>query len=208
MAKDWQKADLSYLKRYAATKSLDELAQRFETDTETIQAKLDEIGVRATNSRSGILMGNEPLLETYEEALDALHKGNQERSMELFRKVAEECDQPELAGRARQYLASHERAAQPEAEVDPFLEAVVLKNQGDLDRALEMSRSGSRHAKDERFAYLAASIYSIRGEFGEAISLLEKAIDMNPTNRVHAYHDPDFEGLRGQDGSAKLFAVG
>jgi hypothetical protein len=66
--------------------------------------------------------------------------------------------------------------------------------------ALELCKRGGRQGKDERFAYLAASIHALRGEHDDALKLLELATEMNPKNRIHAYHDPDFAALRGREG--------
>ncbi len=209
MARDWTSKEITYLKRYAASKRLDELAQRLETDAETLQAKLDELRLRAKDSPpQESRLGNEPMLATYEEALQAFHGGKRKEAEKLFARIVEECDQPELAARARQYLeiCRSEGAAGREAESeDEFLLAVFEKNRGNYQRALEISKRGGRNGKDERFAYLEASIHSLDDRLGEAAEALAKAIEMNGGNRVHAYHDPDFAALRKSRDHAGLF---
>lgn len=205
MAKDWTDKEISYLKRYGSTKTLGELTQRFETEEDEIVDKLSELGLHAKGAPRQSRLGNEPLLDTYTEALEAFHKGSTSKAEKLFAKVAEECDQPELAERARQYL----RICQPTPSVDDieddFLAAVYEKNQGHLDRALEIVKKGGRAAKDERFAYLEASLLALDERLPEAAEALGRAIEMNDTNRVHAFHDPDFAALRTSSDHSALF---
>ena len=81
------------------------------------------------------------------------------------------------------------------------------KNEGDFDTALELCARGGLKGRDERFAYLAAAIEGLRENHEEALELLEKAIEMNGVNRVHAFHDPDFQSLRDDPTSDEIFAV-
>ena len=205
--KDWSAKEIAYLKRYAATKRLGELAQRVEAEEAEVQAKLDELGLAAKDAPAKSRLGDEPLLATYEEALQALYKGDRKKAEGLFAKVVEECDQPELTERARQHLAVTRKAkgeAAPESD-DDFLVAVFEKNRGRHDKALEIARRGGRTGKDERFAYLEASIHALESRLDEAAESLRRAIEMNGKNRVHAFHDPDFAELRTSGEHAELF---
>ena len=47
MAKRWKKGDETYLKRYSKGKRLEELAERFKTDSETVAAKLQKMALEA-----------------------------------------------------------------------------------------------------------------------------------------------------------------
>jgi len=210
MAKDWSTKETTYLKRYAASKRLAELAQRLEAEEAEVQAKLDELGLAAKDSPRKSRLGNEPLLATYEEALQALYGGQRSKAETLFRKVVEECDQPELAERARQLLAVSRRPAEaaPAESEDDFLLAVYEKNRGNPERALEIARRGGRTGKDERFAYLEASIHAQADRLEEAAAALGKAVELEPKNRVHAFHDPDFSALRKSKEHAGVFRSG
>ena len=79
--------------------------------------------------------------------------------------------------------------------------------EADLDAALEICSRGGRQSKDDRFAHLAASIHAVRGDIDKAAKFLELAIQLNPRNRVLAFHDPDFEALREEPEHADLFAA-
>ena len=151
--------------------------------------------------------GADPALDKFTQALDAFHKKDWARAAELFEGAVAESDSLELSARARQYLAasrqrideaagSKSKGKAKQEDGDPFLRAVFEKNRGDSVAALELCRQEGRDKKDERFAYLAAAIHASEGRTEEAVEALSRAIELNPKNRVHAFHDPDFADLR------------
>lgn len=208
MAKEWNSKEITYLKRYAATKELAELAQRMEADESEVREKLAELGLSAADHEAQrSRLGNEPLLETYEKALQALYGGKLAEAEKLLTRVIEECDQPELTERARQLLTAA-RAPKDDGPKtdDPFLLAVYEKNRGNYSEALEIAKQGGRSGKDERFAYLEASIHALEDRLDDAAGALDKAIELNRKNRVHAFHDPDFAALRESGEHSDVFA--
>ena len=98
--------------------------------------------------------------------------------------------------RAKDYLVACERAdASPGGGPDDgFLEAVMVRNDGDLERVLELCGQDGRD-QDGRFVYLAACAHSLTGDEAAAIDLLTKAVELDPKNRVRAFHDGDFSEL-------------
>lgn len=149
----------------------------------------------------------DPLVEIFEKGIQAFHDQNWKEAEKQLSKVDEESDQPDLAARARVYLEACRlrTASAGEADEDAFLEAVMAKNSGDLETAMDLCSRGGRRGKDDRFAYLAASVFALQGNAEEAMSVLETAIELNPENRVHAFHDRDFDTLRGTSEFAQLF---
>lgn len=154
----------------------------------------------------------DPTIEMYAEGLAALQQKKYARAVELLEKVLEESDRPDLRDRARQLLAASrekaaeagqgegkpkgkakEAAAAPE-ETDPFLRAVFEKNRGNHEAALEIARQHEQ--KDERFAYLVAAIHAAENRLDDAAKALSRAAELNPKNRIHAFHDSDFAELR------------
>ncbi len=101
-----------------------------------------------------------------------------------------------LTSRARDYLAACDRAeaAKDGKGNDAFLEAVMARNDGDLEGALKICTAGSR-TRDGRFVYLASCIRALLGESAPALDSLAKAVELDPTNRVRAFHDTDFASL-------------
>lgn len=156
-------------------------------------------------------------LKAYTEALEALHRKSWAKAAQLFASVVESSDLPEMRERARQYLAACRlQEAQHEAksgkksredEGDSYLRAVVEKNRGDLDAALALCRHGGADQKDERFAYLAASIHAVQGRVDEAAQALSRAVELSSKNRIHAFHDPDFAELRGNPSFRPIFGL-
>ncbi len=207
MAKRWKKNEITYLKRYSSIRLLNELAERFKTDPEEVEKKLKLLGLASKDGRGHVQLPPDPLLKVYERGLKALHKGNWRTAAKDFQCVVDDSEQPDLVGKARRSLRlCEQQLAKNETQVDdPFLEAVYERNRGNYEKALDICRRGGRQSKDERFAYLAASIYTLTGDLEKAVSFLELAIELNPKNRVHAFHDADFETLRSHQEYRQLF---
>lgn len=200
MEKRWQKTEIAYLKRNAGAQSLDQLADRLNTDTKTVRLKLEELGLHTDHGSDG----SDPALADFEQALELLYRGKHQQAAKLLEGVIENGDSMRLRDRARQHLAICKRHLDPARDVeDPYLRAVMAKNRGDLDEALSHCKNPG---KDERFAYLAASIHALQGAEDKALELLRTAIELEPKNRVHAFHDPDFAPMRGEEAFAELLA--
>lgn len=197
MAKDWDKESTTYLKRYAITKNLVDIAERYETDEDDVEQRLVELKLTTRDGRGYQAPFVDPTISHFEKGLEAFHAKNWAAARKSFAAVLEECEQLELSARARLFLKACDEQEEGEGTGidDAFLAAVVAKNNGDFDTALEITKSGGRAGKDERFAYLLASLTALGGEPEEALEQLEKAIAMNPENRIHAFHDSDFEAL-------------
>ncbi|MCB1055563.1 MAG: hypothetical protein KDD11_08635 [Acidobacteria bacterium] len=194
MAKDWQKNEITYLKRYAETKSLEELAERFDTTQDEVRHQLQGLGLHVKSSAPGGGMYDDPAVDQFAEAMKLLQAGEWAKAKEAFEPVVADSDLPDVAERARQMIrvAEHHLAAAAKIE-DDFLAAVFEKNQGHFDAALKLC---AKHKDEERFVYLEASIFALRKNLGDAVTALTRAVEMNPKNRVYAYHDPDFEAIR------------
>lgn len=209
--RNWKRNEISYLKRYAASKTLDELAQRFDTDTAAVSAELKELGLSAKGGLAGAdPLARDPDVKAFEKGVEALYAKKWAQAKKIFDKLAAESDLPELAGRARQFsgVCGRRMDESPGAEEgDPFLRAVYLKNRGDLAAALKACKGDGRE-KDDRFVFLAASIHALEERLDEAAEALGKAIELNPENRVHAYHDSDFAELRKEGDYAQIFGLG
>jgi tetratricopeptide (TPR) repeat protein len=156
--------------------------------------------------------GADPAIESLTKGLAALQKKDWARASGFLEKAVALADLPELRERARQFLAACRAKAQaedgkPAKGVDPYLQAVYEKNRGNFKEALEICRRSGRDQKDERFAYLSASIYALENRIEEAAQALAKAVELNSTNRVHAFHDSDFAELRKNRDYRSLFGL-
>lgn len=157
----------------------------------------------------------DPAITAFTQGLEAFHRQDWPKAAELFETALAESDRLDLSARARQYLAASRQKveekgggkARRDEEQDPFLRAVYEKNRGDYASALKACLQDGRDQKDERFAYLAASIHAAEGRIDEAVQALTRAIELNPKNRVHAYHDPDFAELRKNRDHRPIFGL-
>ena len=206
MAKRWKPQEITYLKRYAKVRLLSELTERFRTQPEEVVEKLKILQLASKDGHGYVQRPPDPLLDVYERGLKAMHRSKWREAAKSFEKVVAESRETDLVGRARRNLriCKANLGKDPSAD-DPFLKAVYERNRGNLDEALAICSAGGRQSKDERFAYLAASIYSLMDEPDKAGSFLSLAIELNPKNRIHAFHDADFETLREDPEYRQLF---
>jgi tetratricopeptide (TPR) repeat protein len=210
MAKSWSSQETSYLKRYAATKTLGELAERFEVEADEVRNQLTELNLTTKDGepKAGSAVQSDPLLGSFEKGLKALYKERWDQAVKLFEKVVEEADQSELVARAQQHLEiARRRAGEDAAGVDdPYLKAVVEKNRGAYDAAWKIVKA---QKKDDggRFAYLAACLHALAEDPEAAAEALGKAVGADPRHRVHAFLDPDLAALRKQKDYAHLFGL-
>ena len=207
MAKRWKKDETTFMKRYAATRRVAELAERFGTDTDAVRAKLDKMGLAAADHQR-LPSEPDPGIEPLESGIKALYAKKYAQAEKHLVLAESKAAQSDVANLARRYLAAARSrlAVAGKSTTDPYLEAVYERNQGNFAAALEICSRGGRKSKDERFAHLAASIYAASGESAKAAKFLQVAIQLNPRNRVLAYHDSDFAPLREDPEYADLFA--
>jgi len=158
----------------------------------------------------------DPALDAFGAGLSALQARDWKKAVEHLERAVETADRADLRDRAQQFLnaarqkggAGDGKKASPKSpEADPFLEAVYEKNRGNLKAALDIAQKGGRDQQDERFAYLVASIHAVENRLGEAVQALAKAVELNPKNRIHAFHDPDFAELRKDRDQRHLFGL-
>ncbi len=168
-------------------------------------------------TRSARAGDEDPAFALYGEGLQALDRKDWARGIELLQKVIEVSDLADLTARARQYLAAAQKrvaaavaaSAGPDTaeDDDPYLQALVEKNRGNFKTALDLSKKGGRDKKDERFAYLVASIHAAESRTEEAAQALSQAVELNAKNRIHAFHDADFAELKKNRDYRHLFGL-
>lgn len=204
MAKRWQKVELNYLKKHAGSKSLEELAERFHTDVATVEAKIRDLRPERLGAAA---KAEEKALDEFQKGMEALYAEKWKKAHDILETLAEEAQIADLAARARQYADLAQRRLDETEPDDPYLAAVVAKNRGEYEAAAKICSQGKRATKDARFAYLAAAIASRQGDLAAASKHLEKAIELDPRNRNHARHDPDFQDFREHAEHGELLAV-
>jgi Flp pilus assembly protein TadD len=86
--------------------------------------------------------------------------------------------------------------------------AVCLCRTGDRVRGLEWAaRAVSIDADDAGVSYNVACLYALEGENPKALACLEQAVHSGFGNPEWLEHDPDLEGLRGDDRFQALVAA-
>lgn len=208
--KSWSDQETSYLKRYAASKTLADLAERFDTSEDEVGKRLAALGLTTKDGQPAAAGRGaaDPEIGDYEAGLEALGGGKLDAAEKAFRKVLAGTDRADLAARARQHLVAVERRRGGDtSDADPFTRAVFERNRGDLEAALELAAKHAEDDPDGRFSLLAAGLHSAMGQEKEAAEALRRAAGKDPVNRVRAYHDPDLADLRKKKEHAHLFAL-
>jgi tetratricopeptide (TPR) repeat protein len=142
-------------------------------------------------------------LALYEQGVAALQAHEYSRASTLLRGVLSGYpDEKELHERARLYLNVCERQVEsranaPKSPEERIFAATVAFNAADYNEALTHLRAAIRDAPDHDHAlYMLAAVLALRGETGEAVPFLLRAIELNWENRAMARHDPDLGALR------------
>jgi tetratricopeptide (TPR) repeat protein len=155
----------------------------------------------------------DPALDHFAHGLSALQAKDWKKAVDHLEKAVETADRPDLRDRARQFLNAARQKGGTEGkgakspEADPFLQAVFEKNRGNLKAALDIAQKGGRDQQDERFAYLVASIHAAENRLDEAVQALARAVELNPKNRIHGFHDADFAELKKNRDQRHIFGL-
>jgi tetratricopeptide (TPR) repeat protein len=119
----------------------------------------------------------------------------------------------EILARARAYMqiCNREEAAlhKPAVAGDQlYTFAVMEHNRGNFDSAISVFNQLLAKQPDADYLYYAlAASYALKGEVGQALAHLRRAIGLNESNRVYAKNDPDFNSLHEHGEFADLIGV-
>ena len=143
-------------------------------------------------------------LADYERAMTALQKRDYIRAEEMFAKMMETHPaERDLVDRARVYinLCRNQRvtAGSPQGFDDHYYQGVVLSNRGQHHEALQLFDKALRFKQDsDKVHYAMAAAYAQVNDRSRALSALRRAVDLDPSCRLHARQDPDFDSLHGE----------
>jgi len=139
----------------------------------------------------------------YEKGLKALQRKHYLGAATAFRQVLEQFpEERELHERARLYLNVCERETKPLAKTpksldERILAATIALNRRDVDQALLLlRRTASSHRKHDHIQYMLALAHALRNDVEIAAEHLARAIALNPSNRLQAKQEPDFDSIR------------
>lgn len=210
MAKRWTEAELRFLRDNASKMSPQALADALSVRIDELEKKLEKLGAaaaaadtpRKAQTLKELSRHTENARKEYDRGVAALHRRKIEEAerhfLELTQKYPEE---KELVDRARVYLAVCERqknaanASLSEPE-DFYYAAVLEKNRGNVDEAIEHLKRAARKNGAGKVDFLLACCYAQRGEPVSALEYLRRAIGEDQRNRILARHDRDFDPVR------------
>ena len=140
----------------------------------------------------------------YEKGLKALQRKHYPGAATAFRQVLEQFpEERELHERARLYLNVCERETKPLAKTpksvdERILAATLALNRRDVDEVLSLLRhTASSHRQYDHIQYMLALAHALRDDVETAAEYLAQAIALNPSNRLQAKQEPDFDSIRG-----------
>ena len=148
----------------------------------------------------GRLAGSGTSFNHYQAALQHLQQGKYEKALDAFNKLLATAP-PAIVERCRMYIATCRRQIEkpslkfltPEEHYDY---AVSQLNVGYYDDAKEQFRAilAGHPAADYAF-YGLALLSAITGQSDDCLNNLQRAIEMNPKNRLQARVDNDFQSM-------------
>lgn len=219
MTKRWTEAELRFLRDNATKMSPQALADALSVRIDELEKKLDRLGTpasleapRKAQTVRELSRHTENARKEYDRGVAALQRKKIEEAerhfLELTQKYAEE---KELVDRARVYLAVCERqrnsSANSLSEPEDFYYAAVLeKNRGNVDGAIEHLKRAARKNGGGKVDFLLACCYAQRGESDSALEYLKRAIGEDQRNRILARHDSDFDPVRDSPEFQELMA--
>ena len=114
-------------------------------------------------------------------------------------------EERELLERAKLYLAVCDRELKPAVSEPTSLDeriyaATVSLNGGAVKAAIEhLNAVASEKPTDANVHYMLAVAHALSGDTDTSVTHLERAITLNPDNRLLARQEPDFGNIRGND---------
>ena len=222
MVKRWAESDLRFLKDNADKMDVQLLAERLGAKVEEVEARLEKLGLKSNDSAPAgkklsslreMFKHSEAARKEYEKGVASLQKKKFDEAERHFRALLEEFgDERELADRARLYLAVCEKRKKPAKpplgdDVDPYYAALVEKNRGNLEAAVEQLKKTAKKNGDGRCAFLLACCYARMNDVENALDHLKRAIMEDEGNRTRAARDSDFDALRESPEFQKLTAA-
>jgi len=211
MAKRWTEAELRFLRDNAAKMSPQAIADALSVRIDELEKKLEKLGATNANSTEmprraqtlkELSRHTENARREYDRGVAALQRRKiaeaEKHFSELTQKYPEE---RELVDRARVYLAVcvRQRNAVAEALSEPedfYYAAVLEKNRGNVNEAIEHLKRAARKNGGGKVDFLLACCYAQRGESDSALEFLRRAIGEDQRNRILARHDRDFDPVR------------
>ena len=145
-------------------------------------------------------------LKIYEGGVTAVQKRKFSVAAKALKEIVNDYpEERELAERAKLYLTVCDRelhpiVAEPTTLDERLYAATVALNSGDISIAIEhLNAVASEKPTDANVHYMLAVAYAMSENTGLSVTHLERAILLNPDNRLLARQEPDFENIHEDD---------
>jgi tetratricopeptide (TPR) repeat protein len=211
MAKRWTEAELRFLRDNAAKMSPQAIADALSVRIDELEKKLEKLGGIAANSTDTprraqtlkeLSRHTENARREYDRGVAALQRRKIDEAEKHFSELTQKYpEERELVDRARVYLAvcARQKSAVAESLSEPedfYYAAVLEKNNGNVNEAIEHLKRAARKNGGGKVDFLLACCYAQRGESDSALEFLRRAIGEDQRNRILARHDRDFDPVR------------
>ncbi len=222
MVKRWSEAELRFIKDNMEKMSVQALADALSVRIDELEKRMEKLrqagaavetpAPRKAQTLRELSKHTENARKDYDRGVAALQKKKLEEAerhfLDLIQKYPEE---RELVDRARVYLTVCERQRRDPrpalSEPEDFYYAAVLeKNRGNVDEAIEHLQRAARKNGAGRVDFLLACCHAQKGDLGTSLEHLQKAIEEDQRHRVLARHDRDFDPVREMPEFQKLLA--
>ena len=145
-------------------------------------------------------------LKIYEAGVTAVQKRKFSVAAKALKEIVNDYpEERELAERAKLYLTVCDRelhpiVAEPTTLDERLYAATVALNSGDISIAIEhLNAVATEKPADANVHYMLAVAYAMSENTGLSVTHLERAILLNPDNRLLARQEPDFENIHEDD---------
>ena len=162
-------------------------------------------------ARESKLARHREAVSTYEQGLGALQIRDFASAAAAFNSVIEKFhDEHELHDRSRVHLRVCERQTMPlmpgptTTEELVYAATIALNNGAQDESRRHLQQAIRQDAEDEQSHYMLAIVYAQTECPDLATSHLERAVELEPENRIIARQEPDFESLREDERVQKL----
>jgi len=211
MSKRWTEAELRFLRDNAAKMSIQALADVLSVRIDELEKKMEKLGLlggaeapaaRKAQTLKELSKLAENARKEFDRGVSALQKKKIDEAERHFLELTQKYpDEKELVDRARVYLAVCERQRKAAAPAltepeDFYYAAVIAKNRGKVEEAIEHLKRAVRKNGGGKVDFLLACCYAQNGERETAIEHLKRAIGEDQSNRILARHDSDFDPVR------------
>jgi len=152
-------------------------------------------------------------LPEYEKGMVLLHQREFSQAEAQFESlIASYPAVRDLVDRSRTYInlcrKRREEVRELEGFDDYYNQGVYLGNRGDYHEALlHLNKALEVEPDSAKVHYSIASVLCLQGEREGALQSLRRAVELDPSTRIYAKNDPDFQSLHGDPEFTDLVAA-